>query len=97
VLTLRHRELRDPLADLVAQVRAKLAFAGLRSPSNEGLSDLKRRLEPRLRPAQAEEATALLQALEEARYQRPATALRPVELRRLRGRVRRFRPQLKAQ
>jgi transglutaminase-like putative cysteine protease len=93
-LTLRHRELRDPLAELVAQVRAKLSFAGLKSPPNEGLSDLKRRLEPRLRPAQAEEATALLQALEEARYQRPAAALRPAELRRLRGRVRRFRPQL---
>jgi protein-glutamine gamma-glutamyltransferase len=94
VLTLSHRELRDPLAELVAQLRAKLTFAGLKSPPNEGLSDLKRRLATRLQPAQAEEATALLQALEDARYQRPVAALRPVDMRRLRARVRRFRPAL---
>jgi transglutaminase-like putative cysteine protease len=94
-LTLSHRELRDPLAELVAQLRAKLAFAGLQSPASEGLSDLRRRLSSRLRPAQAEEAAALLQALEDARYQRSAAALRPAELRQLRARVKRFRPQLK--
>jgi protein-glutamine gamma-glutamyltransferase len=96
VFTLRHRERRDPLAELVAQFRTKLAFAGMKSPASEGLSDLKRRLAPRLRTAQAEEAATLLQALEDARYQRPA-ALRPTELRRLRSRIRRFRPQLRGE
>ena len=94
VLSLSHREVRDPLADLVAQVRTRLALAGLKSPASEGLTDLKRRLGPRLRPAQADEAAALLQALEDARYQRADAAFRPADLRRLRARVRRFRPQL---
>jgi DNA-binding GntR family transcriptional regulator len=48
-----------------------------------------------LRPSQAEEAAALLQALEDARYQRSAAALRPADLRQLRVRVKRFRPHLK--
>jgi hypothetical protein len=94
VLSLRQRELRDPLAELVAQLRARLALAGLKSPPSEGLTDLKQRLATRLRPAQAEEAGLLLQALEDARYQRAASPLKPAELRRLSARVRRFRPLL---
>jgi len=94
VLSLRHREVRDPLADLVALLRARLALAGLPSPVNEGLTDLRRRLMQRLRPAQAEEAAALLQALEDARYRRENVRLKPAELRGLRARVRRFRPLL---
>ena len=94
ILSLSHRELRDPLADLVTQLRTRLALAGLKSPPSEGLSDLKRRLAPRLRPGQGDEAAALLQALEDARYERASAVLRPADLRRLRARVRRFRPQL---
>jgi transglutaminase-like putative cysteine protease len=94
VLSLKHREVRDPLAQLVAQLRARLEAAGLKTPTSEGLSDLRRRVGPRLRPAQAEEAAALLQDLEDARYGRVATGLRPAELRRLRVRIKRFRPQL---
>jgi len=92
VLSLRHREVRDPLAELVAQLRARLAQAGLSSPANEGLSDLSRRAAQRLRPGHAEEAAALLQALEDARYRRNRATL--AELRALRSRVRRFRPML---
>jgi transglutaminase-like putative cysteine protease len=94
VLSLRHREVRDPLSELVVRVRAKLELAGLSAPASEGLSDLKRRLAPRLRSAQAEEAAALLQALEDARYRRAGAPLRPSDLRGLRSRVRRFRPVL---
>jgi transglutaminase-like putative cysteine protease len=93
-VTLRHREVRDPLSELVAQFRMRLELAGLTAPACEGLSDLKRRLAPRLRPAQAEEASALLQALEDARYRRASASLRPAELRTLRARVRRFRAVL---
>jgi transglutaminase-like putative cysteine protease len=93
-VSLTHREARDPLADLVAQLRVRLALAGLKSPASEGLSDLRRRLAHRLRPAQAEEAALLLQALEDARYRRNGTRLRPADLRGLRARVRRFRPVL---
>jgi transglutaminase-like putative cysteine protease len=93
-LSLRHREVRDPLADLVTRLRARLALVGLKSPGSEGLTDLRQRLAQRLRPAQAEEVAALLQALEDARYCRNGAALRPAELRRLRARVRRFRPVL---
>jgi DNA-binding GntR family transcriptional regulator len=60
------------------------------------LTDLRRRLETRLRPAHAEEAAALLQALEDARYRRAAATTRPAEVRRLRARIRRFRPLLNA-
>src|SRR6266403_2078080 len=94
VLSLRHREVRDPLAELVAQLRARLALAGFKSPPNEGLTDLKSRLTARLGPPQAEEGAALVQALEDARYRRTGAALRPAELRELRARVRRFRPLL---
>ena len=94
VLSLRHREVRDPLAELVAQLRARLALAGLKSPPNEGLTDLKSRLTARLGPPQVEEGAALVQALEDARYRRTGAALRPAELRQLRARVRRFRPLL---
>ena len=94
VLSLRHREVRDPLAELVAQLRARLALAGLKSPPNEGLTDLKSRLTTRLEPPQAQEGAALVQALEDARYRRTGAALRPAELRQLRARVRRFRPLL---
>ena len=94
VLSLRHREVRDPLAKLVAQLRARLALAGLKSPPNEGLTDLKSRLTARLGPPQVEEGAALVQALEDARYRRTGAALRPAELRKLRARVRRFRPLL---
>jgi transglutaminase-like putative cysteine protease len=92
VVSLRHREVRDPLSQLVAQLRMRLELAGLGAPASEGLSDLKRRLTPRLRPTQVEEACALLQALEDARYRRASASLRPSELRGLRARVRRFRP-----
>lgn len=90
-LSLRHRQVRDPLADLVAQLRAKLSLAGIEAPASEGLSDLRRRVDGRLRPEQTREMTALLQALEEARYQR--NGARPAELRALRARVRRLRPE----
>jgi transglutaminase-like putative cysteine protease len=93
-LSLHNREARDPLSQLVAQLRTRLAVAGLNMRASEGLSDLRRRVEPRLRPAHAEEASALLRALEDARYGRPAHELGSAELRRLRSRIRRFRPQL---
>jgi protein-glutamine gamma-glutamyltransferase len=93
-LSLSNREVRDPLAQLVAQLRARLAATGLTAPPNEGLSDLRRRVGPRLRPPDAEEASALLQALEDVRYRRAATHVGAAELRHLRARIRRFRPQL---
>jgi hypothetical protein len=97
VLSLRNRELRDPLGQLVAQLRARLAVTGLKMRPSEGLSDLRSRVGPRLRPAHAAEACALLQALEDARYGRAAPRFGATELRRLRGRIKRFRPQLESQ
>jgi len=96
VLSLRHRQVRDPLSELVMQLRARLEQAGLSAPANEGLSDLKRRLAPKLPRDQAKEAGALLGALEDARYLRARASIRPAELRSLRARVRRFRPVLNA-
>jgi protein-glutamine gamma-glutamyltransferase len=96
VLSLRHRQVRDPLYELVTQLRARLEQAGLTAPASEGLTDLKRRLTPRLEPAQAAEAAALLRALEDARYGRARASIGAAELRSLRARVRRFRPVLTA-
>jgi hypothetical protein len=94
VFSLRHRQVRDPLAELVAQLRAKLTTAGLDATPCEGLTVLRQRLEPRLRPSQHDEAVGLLQALEDARYGRPGTKLKASELRKLRARLKRFHPKL---
>jgi transglutaminase-like putative cysteine protease len=96
-VSLRHREVHEPLAQLVAQLRARLNLAGFKVPPNEGLSDLRRRVGPSLEPAQAQEAAALLQALEDARYRHPVATLKTAEVRRLRARIKRFRPHLNAQ
>jgi len=94
VLSLRHRQVRDPLAELVDQLRNKVTAAGLPAPASEGLSDLRQRLQARLRPGQHDEAVALLLALEDARYGNPGPTLKASELRRLRVRLRRFHPKL---
>ncbi len=94
VFSLRHRQVRDPLAELVAQLRAKLTTAGLDATPCEGLTVLRQRLEPRLRPSQHDEAVGLLQALEDARYGPPGTKLKASELRKLRARLKRFHPKL---
>jgi transglutaminase-like putative cysteine protease len=94
VFSLRHRQVRDPLAELVTQLRIKLTMAGLTATPCEGLTVLRQRLEPRLRPGQHDEGVALLRALEDARYGPPGTTLKASELRRLRARLRRFHPKL---
>jgi transglutaminase-like putative cysteine protease len=93
--SLRHREERDPVADLVRRVRARLVRAGVPAPGHRGLADLRDAAHRGLEPASARQAEELLRALERVRYarmppgkhalrdlRRMARAWRPVPLRR---------------
>jgi transglutaminase-like putative cysteine protease len=92
LLSLRRPAARDPLAELEARLRAKLARAGLAVPASMGLTDLEQHLAGRLAPASLAEAGALLRALERARYAPPARGRSPA-LAPLRRRLRQWRPQ----
>jgi transglutaminase-like putative cysteine protease len=92
LLSLRRRAVRDPLADLAFQLRAKLQQAGVDAPATMGLRDLQDYLEPRLEPACLPDTRRLLQGLSTARYARPAADGRGPRLRDLRAAVRRWRP-----
>jgi protein-glutamine gamma-glutamyltransferase len=91
-VSLRFRRRSEPLAQLVDLLRMRLKAAGFESPPTEGLSQLQQRLEPWLAPAARSEAAALLSALQAARYGRYAGVVGHADIRRLRARVRRFRP-----
>jgi hypothetical protein len=85
---------RDPLADVTAQLRAKLERAGIEAPPYEGLPTLYARLKRELAPASAAAAREILIALDRWRYSRASLRLSRADVRRLRRRLRRFRPQL---
>lgn len=91
--SLRFRRRREPLAQVVHLLKARLRAAGFDSPPTEGLEQLKARLDPWLIPAARPEAAELLSALQAARYGRNSGAVRLADIRHLRMRVRRFRAQ----
>ena len=91
-LSLRHRRRRDPLAELVTLLRQKLIAAGLAAPPSEGLTELRQRLERWIAPGQRANAAALLAALQAARYAPSSAGVSASDIRRLRARIRRFRP-----
>jgi protein-glutamine gamma-glutamyltransferase len=92
-LSLGNRRRQEPLAQLVGQLRVRLAAAGFQSPASEGLTQLQQRLEPWLAPGQRAEAADLLASLQAARYSPSSNSVKASDIRRLRGRVRRFRPR----
>jgi transglutaminase-like putative cysteine protease len=93
-VSLRHRTQRDRLGELLAQLRERLAAAGLEAPAHLGPRALLALVGPRLEPASQAEARGLLDDLERWRYSRASSALPAAAVRALRRRVRRYRPRL---
>jgi len=90
--SLGHRRRSEPLARIVYRLREKLNSAGFPAPSSEGLTQLGQRLEPWLAPSQRTQAAQLLADLEAARYAPLSRRVKAADIRRLRARLRRFRP-----
>ena len=92
VVSLRRKSVQDPFADIVFELRAKLAARGITVPSNMGLRDMQDHLASRLDAASMEEARRLLDELAAVRYARPLAGRPPARARDLRAAVRRWRP-----
>jgi transglutaminase-like putative cysteine protease len=92
VLSLRRRAVRDPLAELTIELRAKLADAGVKVPGTMGLHDMREHLAARLDPRCMPETRRVLDELAAARYGRPPAGRPGLRLRDLRAAVRRWRP-----
>ncbi|HYA65535.1 MAG TPA: DUF3488 and transglutaminase-like domain-containing protein, partial [Burkholderiaceae bacterium] len=92
IVSLRHRETRDPFAQLVLQLRAKLARIGIRIPANMGLQTMEHELAEQLDPASMAELRRILSDISAARYQRPTVKGQPPNLRGLRLQLRFWRP-----
>jgi transglutaminase-like putative cysteine protease len=88
---LRHPRTRDPLAALVADLRHKLARAGVPVPGTMGLRDMERHLAGQLEATSLAQGQTLLQSLARARYAPDSTQVRAAEVGRLRARLRRWR------
>lgn len=91
-VSIRHRETRDPLAQLVLQLRAKLARIGIRIPANMGLRTMERELAEQLEPSSMAELSQILADISAARYKRPTIKGKPPNLRGLRLQLRFWRP-----
>jgi transglutaminase-like putative cysteine protease len=89
---LPRRSAREPLAELVLQLRQKLARAGVEVPANMGLQEMETYLASELDPGCLPEGRRLLEALGIARYGRPPGRRNAAGIAALRGRLRRWRP-----
>jgi hypothetical protein len=97
-VSLRHRTQRDPLGELMARVRAKLADAGIMVPAHLGPRALLAQLQggdtATLDAGSLAETRELVGQLERWRYSRSSTGFTRTDLRALRRRVRRYRPRI---
>jgi protein-glutamine gamma-glutamyltransferase len=97
-VSLRHRTQRDPLGELMASVRAKLAVAGILVPAHLGPRALLAQLQggdsTTLDAGSLAETRELVGQLERWRYSRSSTGFTRTDLRALRRRVRRYRPRI---
>ncbi|HXY22221.1 MAG TPA: DUF3488 and transglutaminase-like domain-containing protein [Burkholderiaceae bacterium] len=91
-ISIRHRETRDPFAELVLQLRAKLARIGIKIPANMGLRTMERELAEQLDPSSMTELRRMLADISAARYERPPTKGKLPNLRGLRLQLRFWRP-----
>ncbi len=89
---LRQRTTREPLAELVFQLRAKLARAGVSVPANMGLRDMEELLTVELEAGSQTETRHLLGQIAIARYARNDLDGRAAQIRALRAGLRRWRP-----
>lgn len=93
VLSLRHRSERDPMAEIYALLRRRLAQAGIETTPTQPPRSLLSAVEPQLSPASRRTAREILLAFERWRYSRAAATVGRAQLRALRRMVRRFRPR----
>ncbi|HXY04914.1 MAG TPA: DUF3488 and transglutaminase-like domain-containing protein [Burkholderiaceae bacterium] len=91
-VSVRHRPTRDPLAELVSQLRAKLARSGIQLPTTMGLQTMEQALAKQLDPACMPDLHRMLADISAARYERPATKGAVPNLRGLRLQLRLWRP-----
>ena len=91
LLSLRHRVRRDPLAELEARFRSRLARAGVCCPPTEGLRAIGSRLASELAPASHLEAQAIALTLERLRYAPDSVHVTRADLRGVARQLRRFR------
>ena len=93
ILSLRYRSERDPLGELLSEMRQRLAAAGIDVPDHWGPRAIRAVAAPRLEPGTRAETEALLESIEQLRYARP-NAAQSAATRQLRRRIRRYRPVL---
>ncbi len=91
LISLRHRVVRDPLADLDARFRARLERSGVRCAPADGPRALSRQLARQLTSSSRDQALAILAELERWRYSPASRAVPSAAMRRLSNLVRRFR------
>jgi len=92
VHSLRRRVRRDPLAELVYRLRAKLERVGITLAPHTGLQDMGHQMQGQLDPQCLPALHALLEAISAARYGRPEPRTSAVRIRALQAQLRRWRP-----
>jgi len=92
LLSLRQRPARDPLADLVVQLRAKLSRIGIEIPPHMGLHTMERAAAAQLDPVCLPELHRILAQISAARYERLSNNGKFESLRGLRLQLRLWRP-----
>lgn len=92
IVSLRRRAKREPLSELVFQLRGKLARAGIAVPATMGLQEMEEYLEARLEPSCLPEIRRLLADIGAARYARPKPGARPAQVRAMRRALSRWTP-----
>ena len=91
-LSLRRHAHHEPAAELVAQLRRKLARNGIAVPATMGLQDMERHLATVLHPQSVAPMRRLLRGLAAERYARGVPTGRRRRLRELRATLRGWRP-----
>jgi protein-glutamine gamma-glutamyltransferase len=95
--SLRHRQRRDPLADLDLRFRTRLEAAGVKVRPADGPQRLLDTVRRELSDDSRKDAAEILRELETLRYSPASRTAGARELLRLRGLIRRFRPRLAAE
>lgn len=93
VLSLRYRSERDPLGELLSEIRRRLVAAGVDAQDHWGPRATQAAAASRLEPGSRAETEALLESIEQLRYARQDVAS-SAAIRQLRRRIRRYRPRM---
>jgi hypothetical protein len=92
-VSMRHREKRDALGEIVGLFRARLATVGAEGRSHLGPRDMALQLRTQLDEPSYTTAQRLLAHIELLRYSRAGLRTNAAQLRKLKREVKRFRPR----